>query len=625
MRDSAGFQYIDRDRLLLAVQVAKRDVKFLSSRKPEDEEYIHETIQNFNNSYPLVPSDNQLIKKPTQVVRNNDQRSKSVLCKSRISSKNILRQTAHDPGTGEQYQTFEEKAPPYSDSPPIRDTNIWTPNRKRALHEPTDKQLRNSQESRIRQLQAKLSQYSAALEQLQEECLSDKVQPQELKSISKTRKKSLLKLPVNRSKSIISSIVRPKSAALRPNLVHRLDSRNPSKIKSHSFTTNYLTTTNFNSRNPKNHYDSKVSLLWEQAMKPLFKTDGLGISTCNHDEYLKDEDQTKSFSATTDIHYPQNSSNQLTINTVKSDLDDCRVLCSAAKELLQQIDEAELEENVIRRRWANKLTYINNSNLPLENESCNIISNAACQHHKLDAFLFPSDKFESQQNDKSLLRPVTSSSQFPKNEVDSNVKSHNPVNKKATPLAHFHPLILPVRFHRQLLQSKAKRDVNAKNIWFYLGPTTTFDNLPDIPVTQVCEDLTNDLIQEAIDEFYQTVDRTASELVDELIKAELLSEAPDVTLSFDKCDGDDPHGLSTPVSFHQSDLKVHEFDTPIVCKDVDSDPSSSNVTAIFQNASNISSSERSVNELSNYENTSCNHGEDISDKYTSEFEEDTIS
>ncbi|TNN09024.1 hypothetical protein EWB00_006614 [Schistosoma japonicum] len=620
MKNSAGFQYIDRDRLLLAVQVAKRDFKFLSSRKAEDDEYIHETVQNFSNSYLSVPSDNQFIKKPTQVVRNNDQKSESVLCKPRISSKNEFRQTARNLGTGARYQTFEEKAPPCSDSPPIRDTDIWTPNRKRALHEPTDKQLRNSQESRIRQLQAKLSQYSAALEQLQEKCLSDKVQPQELKSTCKTRKKSLLKLPVNRSKSIISSIVRPKSAASRPNLVHGLDARNPSKIKSHPFTANHLTTTNLISSNPENHYDSKVSLLWEQAMKPPFKTDGPDISICKHDEYLKDEDQNKSLYATTDVHYPQNSSNQLTINTIKSNLDDCRVLCSAAKELLQEIDQAELEENVIRRRWANKLTYINNSSLPLENLPRNIISDATCKHHKSDAFLLPSDKFESQQNDKSLLHPVTSSSQFPKNEADSKVKSHcNPVNKKAT------PLILPVRFHRQLLQSKAKRDVDTKNIWFYLGPTTTFDNLPDIPVADVCEDLTNDLIQEAIDEFYQTIDRTASELVDELIKAELLSEASDITLSLDKCDGDDPHGLSTPVLFRQSDLRVHEFDAPIVCKDANSCQTSSNVTAMFQNESSISSSERSVNEQSNYENTSSNHDEDINDKYTSEFEEDTVS
>uniref|UniRef100_A0A094ZCM9 Uncharacterized protein n=1 Tax=Schistosoma haematobium TaxID=6185 RepID=A0A094ZCM9_SCHHA len=234
-------------------------------------------------------------------------------------------------------------------------------------------------------------------------------------------------------------------------------------------------------------------------------------------------------------------------------------------------------------------------------------------------------KSQFQQNDKSIIRHDTSAFQFSKNEAYSKVKSDcNHVDKKSSPLAHFHPLILPVKLHRQLLQSKIRRDVHAKNIWFYLLPTTTFKNLPDIPVIRVCEDLTNDLIQEAVDELYQTIDRAASELVDELIKAELFPEAPDITLSFDKCD-DDPHGLSTPALFHQSDLIAHEFDAPVVYRNCSENQTTSNVTSILEIEHEPSiSNDESVNRMSNPEHT-CSISEDISEKYTSEFEDDTVS
>ncbi|CAH8568184.1 unnamed protein product [Schistosoma curassoni] len=106
-----------------------------------------------------------------------------------LPSRNDFYQTTRKLATNAHYQTFDDKAPACSDSPPIRDTDTWTPNRKRALHEPTEKQLRNSQESRIRQLQAKLSQYSDALEEIRAKCLSNKAQSQELGSTCKVQKK----------------------------------------------------------------------------------------------------------------------------------------------------------------------------------------------------------------------------------------------------------------------------------------------------------------------------------------------------------------------------------------------------------------------------------------------------
>ncbi|CAH8565861.1 unnamed protein product [Schistosoma guineensis] len=629
MKESGGFQYIDRDRLLLAVQIAKRDARCLSSSKIEDDEYILETAQNFNNSSLLSSVDNRPVQKPTQVIKSTDQKYKSILSKPRIlPSRNDFYQTTRKLATNAHYQTFDDKAPACSDSPPIRDTDTWTPNRKRALHEPTEKQLRNSQESRIRQLQAKLSQYSDALEELRAKCLSNKAQSQELGSTCKVQKKSLLKIPANHSKSVISSIIRPKSSALRSHLVCRPNTRNSSKIiKSHSFNGVNLTHDNCPmsptsiSTNARDHYDSKVSSLWEQAINSL-NLDGSSAVTCKPGEYLKNQSPVKSLCTITDDQHIQNSSNQLTINAIKSNLDDCRVLCSAAQELLKQIDEAELEENAIRQRWANKLTYIHDDRKLLNNFPLTKKDDSVCKNYKSDVLSLS----QFQQNDKSIIRPDTSTFQFPKNEAYSKVKSDcNHVDKKSSPLAHFHPLILPVKLHRQLLQSKIRRDVHAKNIWFYLLPTTTFNNLPDIPVIRVCEDLTNDLIQEAVDELYQTIDRAASELVDELIKAELFPEAPDITLSFDKCDDDDPHGLSTPALFHQSDLIAHEFDAPVVYRNCSENQTTSNVTSILEieHESSISNVE-SVNRLSNSEHT-CSISEDISEKYTSEFEDDTVS
>ncbi|CAH8609869.1 unnamed protein product [Schistosoma rodhaini] len=421
MKESVGFQYIDRDRLLLAVQVAKRDVRCLSSSKIEDDGYIPETAQSFNNNSLLSPVDNRLVQKPTQVIRSTDQKYKSILSKPRIlPSRNDFYQTTRKLAANTQYQTLDDKAPACSDSPPIRDTDTWTPNRKHALHEPTEKQLRNSQESRIRQLQAKLSQYSAALEELQAKCLSNNAQSQELGSTCKVQKKPLLKIPVNHSKSVISSIIRPKSSATRSHLVCRPNTQHSSKIiKSNSFNGVDLThdncpiSTTSISTNARDHYDSKVSSLWEQAINSL-NLDGSSAVTCQPGEYLKNQSPVKSLCGITGDQNIWNSSNQLTINTIKSNLDDCRVLCSAAKELLKQIDEAELEENAIRQRWANKLTYIHDDRKLLNNFSLTKKDDSICKHYKSDVLSLPSDKSLLQPNDKSLIRSDTSTFQFPK-------------------------------------------------------------------------------------------------------------------------------------------------------------------------------------------------------------------
>ncbi|VDP10710.1 unnamed protein product, partial [Schistosoma margrebowiei] len=65
-------------------------------------------------------------------------------------------------------------------------------------------------------------------------------------------------------------------------------------------------------------------------------------------------------------------------------LDDCRVLCSAAQELLKQIDEAELEENAIRQRWANKLTCIHDDRRLLNNFPLTKKDDSVCKHYKSD-------------------------------------------------------------------------------------------------------------------------------------------------------------------------------------------------------------------------------------------------
>ncbi|CAH8521071.1 unnamed protein product [Schistosoma turkestanicum] len=627
MKESSGFHYVDRDRLLLAVQIAKRDIRCLSSNKLEDDDFINGSVQNSNNISLLAPVDSCAAQKPTQVIRNNDQKYKSVLSKPRIPpSRNDFHQTPRKLSTNIQYQTFDnDKAPACSDSPPIRDTDVWIPSRKRALHEPTERQLRNSQESRIRQLQAKFSQYVAELKELQEKCLTNKVQSKESGSTSKIQKKSLLKLPVNHSKSVISSIVRPKSAATCSRLIRKPNRQKSGKIiKSRSFNDVNATPDNcsmFPTSISTNHYDSKVSSVWQQAIDTL----NLDRSVTHQSaEYLKNQSPMKCLHEITNGQHIQNSANQLTTNMIKSNLDDCRILCSAAKELLKQIDEAELEENIIRRRWANKLIYINDDRTMLSNFSLTKKIDTICQNNKPDAFVLPNDKSPLQQDDRSTIHPDISNFKFSENEAYSKIKADcNPVNKKSSPLAHYHPLILPVKLHRQLLQSKIKRDAHSKNIWFYLVPNTTFDNLPDIPVIHVCEDLTNDLIQESVDELYQTIDRAASELVDELIKAELFPEAPDITLSFEKCD-DDPRGLSTPALFRQSDLVVHEFDAPVVSKNCNESQTISDVTSILElEHESIISNDVSADRLSNFEH--CSESEDVNDEYTSEFEDDTVS
>lgn len=123
--------------------------------------------------------------------------------------------------------------------------------------------------------------------------MSNKAQSQELGSTCKVQKKSLLKIPVNHSKSVISSIIRPKSSALRSHLVCRPNTRNSSKIiKSHSFNGVNLTHDNCPmsptsiSTNARDHYDSKVSSLWEQAINSP-NLDGSSAVTCQPGEYLK--------------------------------------------------------------------------------------------------------------------------------------------------------------------------------------------------------------------------------------------------------------------------------------------------------------------------------------------------
>ncbi|CAH8854097.1 unnamed protein product [Trichobilharzia szidati] len=648
MKGSTGFQYIDRDRLLLAVHIAKRDVKSLSSNDYEDNTSIYEASQNYNVK-PVSPSvDNQSDQSLIKVNRNLRRKCKPILSTPRISAlkDDSPRIICNSTADTIQQRTSENKMPARSDSPPIRDTDSWTPSRRRALHEPTERQLKNSQESRIRQLQAKMSQYSAALEELQQYYLSDKASPRESIKHSEIVKKPPVKRSINRPKSssVSGSIIRPKPVILRPRSVHASNTKYPSKIqRSTSFNgikskdDHYSVSSIPISSDVDNHYDSKIHSLWKEAVDSL-NLNGSDVVLLQPDksETFREENLQRPVYTSVNNHHSRISPSQPDTNTKESYSTHDSVLCSAMKQLLLQIDEAEIEENEIRRRWANKLTPVSNGSHSLTsyNPPPPVKIQSTCTNHKLDTCSTSHGDFHSQLKYKPFTCPNPSNesiqSSFSKKDApDSKTESLSiPEDNKSSALSHLPSLILPVKLHRHLLQTKTKRDSQIKNMWFYLGPSTTFNNLPDIPVAHVCEELAKDLIQEAIDELYQTIDHTASELVDELIKAELLPEAPDTSISFDNRCEDDPHCLSTPALFRQSDLIVHEFEAPVLSKNCgEENQNTSNSTSIILEHDSNLSGEQSVDELSNCQSirNASEIEEEVSEKYTSEFEQDTVS
>nr|CAH8856578.1 unnamed protein product [Trichobilharzia regenti] len=653
MKGSTGFQYIDRDRLLLAVHIAKRDVKCLSSNDYEDNASIYDAAQNYNVKPISLSVDDQFDQSLTKVNRNLRRKCKPILSTPRISAlkDDSPRIICNSTADTIQQRTCENKMPARSDSPPIRDTDSWTPSRRRALHEPTERQLRNSQESRIRQLQAKMSQYSAALEELQQNYLLDKASPRESIKHSEIVKKPPVKRSINRPKSssVSGSIIRTKPVILRPRSVHASsNTKYPSKLqRSTSFNgrkskdDHYSVSSNLISSDVDNHYDSKIHSLWKEAVDSLnLNRSDVVILQPDKSDTFREENLQRPVYTSVNNHHSRISSSQPDINTKESYSTHDNVLCSAMRELLLQIDEAEIEENEIRRRWANKLTPISNGlhSLTNYNPPPPVKFQSTCTNHKLDTCSSLHGDFHSHLKYKPFTCPNPSNesiqSSFSKKDApDSKMESLSiPEDNKSSALSHFPPLILPVKLHRHLLQTKTKRDSQIKNMWFYLGPSTTFNNLPDTPVARVCEDLTKDLIQEAIDELYQTIDHTASELVDELIKAELLPEAPDTSISFDNRCEDDPQCLSTPALFRQPDLIVHEFDAPLLSKNcAEENQNTSNTTSIIlEHDSNLSGEQSIDDELSTCQNIRNasevdEEEEEVSEKYTSEFEQDTIS
>ncbi|CAH8579948.1 unnamed protein product [Heterobilharzia americana] len=412
MKRSTGFQYIDRDRLLLAIRIAKRDVQCLAFSNGEDNTYIHEPPEKINVNHNSASIDYN----STNVTRNFHETQKPISGKSRISaSRNGLQRVVCKPTVHEQYQTMENKMPVRSDSPPIRDTDNWTPNRRRALHEPTERQLRNSQESRIRQLQAKMSQYSAALAEIQEKYLMDKISPRESKSSNELMKKSSLKPTRNRPKSssVSTSLIRPKFTSLRPRSIHKSNLHYPNKtqkpVSSSSIkqiNDNDTMSPITNSMNSENHYNSKIDSLWEQAAKSLnINKSDVVILQPDKSKHLTDQSCEKSLHTSVNGCNSQISSNQLNTDTINSNFDNDNILRRAIEQLLLEIDQAEIEENAIRRRWANKLVYIDDR---MHSSNCfhSIAkTDPVCINHNSNLISTSCGEFQSEMKYKPFLCP----------------------------------------------------------------------------------------------------------------------------------------------------------------------------------------------------------------------------
>ncbi|OON15661.1 hypothetical protein X801_08532 [Opisthorchis viverrini] len=603
---------LDRDRLALAVYLARRDVAQLVSGT--DMQPVKEKKTKTLPQRPTVST------KPTTQSRVTIRpcsagHTLAPDCASqplRAENVGLTSSTPISHGVPQEESPGHppESLPARGTSPPTRDLNSCNiPRRTRPLHAPTEKQLQCAKDSHLRQLQAKIARYSSALADL-------RIRPTET---TRTRSEAngtgavVRQPPVRRRNSVSLRPVPRKSRSasfLQQNVVplgFKIHSRpNSFRPGISSWPNNHRRSVSETHR--KSAVSSKqqkireqVDALWAEARQSLSVVDSEvvvlepdqenpiqnlnNVPSVDASPYVIPEETQKENNQLGTKHARFRTQSPKRIERLRTTHHSARpstreeqgreVMPLSVDDVLNQLDEAEAEENSIRHRWAHLSFGLDRGRRPSVKK----------EYDSSDAFVTarpilipnrPEAQLGRRQNtlmkktaENHMSLPGDTHIVFTKTVPDATYTSKRTQSPlKAQDSGYFAnsriALRLPTQLHRKLLLEAARRHRHFVMVCEQRNILTAED-CKNVHPTRVCEWLADELVDQLLSEVVADIERETSELVEEIVEGELHTEAPDSTLTThsnmsDLDDGQVP--INTPFPGVEDQLAIVKSSEP---------------------------------------------------------------
>ncbi|TGZ74442.1 hypothetical protein CRM22_000921 [Opisthorchis felineus] len=607
---------LDRDRLALAVYLARRDVAQLVSgtgMQPAKDKKTKTLVQRPSISTKSTTQSRVTVRPCSAEHTLVPDCANEPL---RVESVGLTSSTAISHGVPQEKRPEHppESLPARGTSPPTRDLDSCnTPHRTRPLHAPTEKQLQCAKDSHLRQLQAKIARYSSALADL-------RIRPTET---TRTRPETNGTEPVMRQPP-----VRPRnSLSLRPA---------PRKSRSASFLQQNVVPLGFkmhsrpNSFRPgisswrSNHGRSvsethrksavpskqqkireQVDALWAEARQSLSVVDSEvvvlepdqenpiqnlnDIPPVNASPYVIPGETQKENSQLGTKHARFHTESPKKIERLKTTHHSVRPSTKkeqskevtngvplSVDDVLNQLDEAEAEENSIRHRWAHLSFGLDRGRRPSVKKEYDFSDASVTTPRPI---LIPNrPEAQSGRRQNTLLKktaegrlspPGSTPIVFTKTVPDATYASKRTQSPlKAQDSSYFansrFTLRLPTQLHRKLLLESARRHRHFVMVCEQRNILTAED-CKNVHPARVCEWLADELVDQLLSEVVEDIERETSELVEEIVEGELHTEAHDSTLTTHSnvSDLDDGHlPTGTPLPGMGNQLAIVETSEP---------------------------------------------------------------
>ncbi|KAF8566785.1 hypothetical protein P879_00645 [Paragonimus westermani] len=565
---------LDRDRLALAVFLARRDIArlYTSLHTADGLSTVpvpgRSTTSNSEHAaIRALPHSSKPSSDPPISRGSGRVTARKEACLAKMSKFGT-----HTRSRLSENRTTEDGLPARGDSPPTRDVDSRPSlQRSHPLHAPTEKQLQSAKDSHLRQLQAKIARYTSAIAELRiQSC--DKPSSNPLTSVRLPAKRTTHDhIPLKKHQQQPTS--RRASSFLQRHMVPlRVKSARPrrSVASAHPRTVQPIFT---RPTSPavtlappvveQERIRKNVNALWLQAVRALRSQDENVVllePELNSDFPFSVEPSvnhlvppTQCYSTTECVRCfdSARSSPEVAmepalracppLENANVDSVSCSMSGINAHALLQELQIAEAEEDSIRHRWA-RLTLKNKADdqmLPSSTMQTDPLTSIwerrspgrsyrgdhairdgekSGQSHAQGIMNFP---FVFTKSAPPFKSHVHTGSGYREGETDSPV-TDNPL-----------PLRLPTTLHRELLVDALRRRDQLEASRKQLNILNT-EECKDLRIVDVCAKFADELVDQLLDDIVVEIERETSNLVDDIVEGELFTEASDSTLTVNK-------------------------------------------------------------------------------------------
>ncbi|THD23029.1 hypothetical protein D915_006315 [Fasciola hepatica] len=575
---------LNTDLLTLAVHLARRDVARMRSAADLASDQQPSLIGLSNNLHSATtrscePLSSQRHLQPSTTAAVKCAASETSIMRSRKTGAPVHQARSVEI---EPHLDSVNGLPVRSLSPPTRDTDRWVPNRTKALHEPTEKQLQSARDSHMRQLQAKIARYSAAMAELR---LQAKSQPVEKDTVVRNdggsgtgncargrplqpRGRALVRgrsytsrFRSGSKRGLRSALIRQEVIPLdQRSRVIRLTETPEAHQPGRNVSDSEVSTDYSHSDELTRRMNEQVKTLWEQTVQALRSHSSdlvvlepddqfdLMPDLYSHSVRVSTQPEGRNLPVTippspppaASIDTPQQNSDCSCPHPVCADSStDLSSLGLNASGLLREIDQAEAEEAEIRRRWAH---------LSLKQTDLAAASHAVSRQHQNSDDQLHSSRFSNLSAVRRDVNgafitpgaechgPKCQSEQQPASGDPFIVTSENEPPQYSYPLKGARktgssgvdriPLRLSTGLHRAILvnahEAQLSRDKRQRENNLLTSPSAE-----NLRLVRVCEWISDDLIDQILSDVADDLERQMSCLVDTLVDGELYSEDPD--------------------------------------------------------------------------------------------------